>query len=188
MKRAYTAGGSGHHTLPACPVMIKTIILSLLTVSCLALLAGCGREPSGIAVSDGAVSEVEYASLEELEAAAELVVVGTPTGLEGFKTTAISTMATISVEEVLKGEPLETLVVVQEGGEAQNEVTPPPEEFPLLETGKRYLLYLNGDYIRDGETCYTVVGGYQGVAVDSGGEWTALSAANGLFPYEGTEG
>ena len=53
---------------------------------------------------------------------------------------------------------------------------------PYLEVGKTYLLYLNDDYIHDGETLYTVVGGYQGVAVDTDGEWTALSEANGLWP------
>ena len=163
--------------------MIKKLLyLSLLSIPSLLLLAGCQQEPSGIAVSDGTVDQSQYSSIQELESAADLIVVGTPTELEGFKTDAISTMETVEVDEVLKGEPPETLVVVQEGGEAQNEITPPPEEFPLLEVGKTYLLYLNDDYIHDGETLYTVVGGYQGVAVDTDGEWTALSEANGLWP------
>ena len=91
-------------------------------------------------------------------------------------------MVTIEVEEVLKGTPPEKLILFQYGGEYQNEICMPPEEFPLLEVGKTYLLYLNDDYIHDGETLYTVVGGYQGVAVDTDGEWTALSEANGIWP------
>ena len=161
--------------------MRKIMLLGMAGLAA-AMLWGCQQEPSGIAVSDGTVTQSQYSSVEEIESAADLVVVGTPTELEGFKTDAISTMVTVAVDEVLKGEPPETLVVVQEGGEAQNEVTPPPEEFPLLEVGKTYLLYLNDDYIHDGETLYTVVGGYQGVAVDTDGEWTALSETNRLWP------
>ena len=71
-------------------------------------------------------------------------------------------MVTIEVEEVLKGTPPEKLILFQYGGEYQNEICMPPEEFPLLEVGKTYLLYLNDDYIHDGETLYTVVGGYRG--------------------------
>ena len=139
--------------------MRKIMLLGMAGLAA-AMLWGCQQEPSGIAVSDGTVTQSQYSSVSEMS----------------------EYHIPIMVDEVLKGEPPETLVVVQEGGEAQNEITPPPEEFPLLEVGKTYLLYLNDDYIHDGETLYTVVGGYQGVAVDTDGEWTALSETNRLWP------
>ena len=149
-----------------------------------AMLWGCGQKTEPI-MSSVAMSWAgpTYETIDELEAASDLAVIGTPVEIEGFRTTSVSSMVTIKVEEALKGTPPEKLILFQYGGEYQNEICTPPEEFPLMEIGKTYLLYLNDDYIHDGETLYTVVGGYQGVAVDTDGEWTALSAANKLFPY-----
>ena len=163
--------------------MRKIMLLGMAGLAA-AMLWGCGQKDEPI-MSSVAMSWAgpTYETVEELEDDSDLAVIGTPVEIEGFRTTSVSSMVTIEVEEVLKGTPPEKLILFQYGGEYQNEICMPPEEFPLLEVGKTYLLYLNDDYIHDGETLYTVVGGYQGVAVDTDGEWTALSEANGLWPF-----
>ena len=100
----------------------------------------------------------EYGSEEEMEADADLVLTGTVAGSSAHNTSGgYGSLVRIDVDEVLEGESEDAVLVFQYG----NDEVAPPDEFPLMQPGEQYKLYLYAD--EDGGF-YRVVGGYQGAS------------------------
>ncbi len=123
-----------------------------------------------------------YDNLEDMQSASDLVVLGTPTSIEGAKGIGIVSYVTIQIDETIKGEHLDSIILYQYGGTYKNETTLPPSELPLLEVGEQYLLYLKKSIKTEREDWYYMIsGGYQGVAKNKDGDFLALTEANTLF-------
>ena len=82
--------------------MRKIMLLGMAGLAA-AMLWGCGQKDEPI-MSSVAMSWAgpTYETVEELEDDSDLAVIGTPVEIEGFRTTSVSSMVTIEVEEVLK--------------------------------------------------------------------------------------
>lgn len=125
-----------------------------------------------------------YASVDELQAAADLAVVARVSDVvaEGPDLVVPEIPATVfrlAVERTLKGAPGPTILVVQTGGLLHGTHFM-MEGDPLMRSGDRYLLYLarvpSGPYVeRYGTDVYFVLGGPDGrFAVAPSGQLTPL--------------
>ena len=144
--------------------MAKKKIISVGVVA-LAVLAGGYCLYSLLHIGDGQSSEIsitqtidwhdfDYQSEEDMAADADLVITGTVASTEAYSTdTGEGSLVEIAVDSVLQGDAADSVTVFQYG----NAEVAPPDEFPLMQPGERYRLYLyaDGDY-------YRVVGGYLG--------------------------
>lgn len=100
----------------------------------------------------------EYGSEEEMAADSDLVLTGTVAGSSAHNTSGgYGSLVRIDVDEVLQGESEEAILVFQYG----NDEVAPPDEFPLMQPGEQYKLYLYAD---ETGSFYRVVGGYQGAS------------------------
>ena len=98
----------------------------------------------------------EYGSVEEMVADADLVLSGTVAGSSAHNTSGgYGSLVRIDVDEVLEWESEDAVLVFQYG----NDEVAPPDEFPLMQPGEQYKLYLYAD---ETGSFYRVVGGYQG--------------------------
>ncbi len=146
------------------------------------LFSGCGEKEMIYSSIEMSWAGPVYDDLESMQADSELVILGTPTAIEGSRGIDIISLVTIQVDEIIKGEPIDSIVLYQYGGTYRNEITLPPEEFPLLEVGQQYLLYVNKTIrTNSGEWYYMVTGGFQGVARHQDDKFIALVEANHLF-------
>lgn len=102
--------------------------------------------------------DFDYQSEEDMAADSDLVLTGTVVSTEAYSTdTGEGSLVTLTVDSVLQGDAADSVIVFQYG----NDEVAPPDEFPLMQPGERYKLYLCAD--EDGGF-YRVVGGYQGAS------------------------
>ena len=146
-----------------CQVMksdrVKYILICLLV---LAGMVGCGSEPEAPATqttptqsSSGIVVQMTE---EELTAQAELILVGHVTDVSCYEEGEgnIYTEVTISVEQKLKGEAGEEVVVRVAGGKVgEREMW--VEDTPTFKMGERVVVFLE-----ESGGIFRVVGGFQG--------------------------
>lgn len=102
--------------------------------------------------------DFDYQSEEDMAADADLVLTGTVVSTEAYSTdTGEGSLVELSVDSVQQGDAVDSVTVFQYG----NDEVAPPDEFPLMQPGEQYKLYLYAD-----ETggFYRVVGGYQGAS------------------------
>ena len=136
------------------------VLVILLAVFCFYSLLHLGDgQSSETAVAQSICwSGPGYSSEEEMAADSDLVLTGTVAGSSTHNTSGgYGSLVRIDVDEVLEGECEDAVLVFQYG----NDEVAPPDEFPLMQPGEQYKLYLYAD--EDGGF-YRVVGGYQGAS------------------------
>ena len=102
--------------------------------------------------------DFDYQSEEDMAADADLVLTGTVVSTEAYSTdTGEGSLVELSVDSVQQGDAVDSVTVFQYG----NDEVAPPDEFPLMQPGERYKLYLYAD---ETGSFYRVVGGYQGAS------------------------
>jgi len=140
----------------------NTVVLLIPSLIALSLIPGCvGQEPLEIPPSGGGSGAVEKLTLEELTARADLIVLGTVTDLTSQWTTdhkSIYTLATLLVEELIKGESSEGEIVIMIPGGTAEGVTQSMENAASFRVSERAVVFLE----QGGDTTFSVVGGFQG--------------------------
>ncbi len=102
--------------------------------------------------------DFDYQSEEDMAADADLVLTGTVVSTEAYSTdTGEGSLVELSVDSVQQGDAVDSVTVFQYG----NDEVAPPDEFPLMQPGEQYKLYLYAD---ETGSFYRVVGGYQGAS------------------------
>ena len=102
--------------------------------------------------------DFDYQSEEDMAADADLVLTGTVVSTEAYSTdTGEGSLVELSVDSVQQGDAVDSVTVFQYG----NGEVAPPDEFPLMQPGEQYKLYLYAD---ETGSFYRVVGGYQGAS------------------------
>ena len=102
--------------------------------------------------------DFDYQSEEDMAAGADLVLTGTVVSTEAYSTdTGEGSLVELSVDSVQQGDAVDSVTVFQYG----NDEVAPPDEFPLMQPGEQYKLYLYAD---ETGSFYRVVGGYQGAS------------------------
>ena len=102
--------------------------------------------------------DFDYQSEEDMAADADLVLTGTVVSTEAYSTdTGEGSLVELSVDSVQQGDAVDSVTVSQYG----NDEVAPPDEFPLMQPGEQYKLYLYAD---ETGSFYRVVGGYQGAS------------------------
>ena len=102
--------------------------------------------------------DFDYQSEEDMAADADLVLTGTVVSTEAYSTdTGEGSLVELSVDSVQQGDAVGSVTVFQYG----NDEVAPPDEFPLMQPGEQYKLYLYAD---ETGSFYRVVGGYQGAS------------------------
>lgn len=106
-------------------------------------------------VSSGMLIKME---ISDLTAKAELIIIGTVEDLTYQRDTGgnIFTLVTVSVEQILKGEAGENIVIRVPGGTVDGQ-TLISEDAPEFKPGERVVLFL-----QQHEATYSVLGGFQG--------------------------
>ncbi len=125
--------------------------------------------------SPESVGQAPRMTTEDLTRHSEFVVVGTCTGVESaWIDRILVTRATISVSEVIKGEPVSTVTVVLPGGVDANRKIPVAMTYPgapqIVPDEEVFLFLTNEDEFADG---YTISGYAQGklsVVTDTQGQ------------------
>ena len=145
----------------------KKVLLTAIAALVILLAAFCiysllhlgdGQTSETMAAQSICWSGPEYGSEEEMAADSDLVLTGTVAGSSAHNTSGgYGSLVRIDVDEVLEGESEDAVLVFQYG----NDEVAPPDEFPLMQPGEQYKLYLYAD--EDGGF-YRVVGGYQGAS------------------------
>lgn len=112
--------------------------------------------------------EEEFSDIESLIKNSELIVVAElDNELESYQPfegyTDTFTDATIKIEQVLKGNYVEPVIVSQYGGIRKDKKIEKYEDLPLMEKGKKYLLFLEKiKDTTDRNNKYQYIGGIQG--------------------------
>ena len=102
--------------------------------------------------------DFDYQSEEDMAADADLVLTGTVVSTEAYSNdTGEGSLVELSVDSVQQGDAVDSVTVFQYG----NDEVAPPDEFPLMQPGEQYKLYLYAD---ETGSFYRVVGGYQGAS------------------------
>lgn len=132
------------------------ILIFLIGAFCLYSLFQIGNSQSSEISTAQTIDwhNFDYKSEEEMATDADLVITGTVVSTTAYGTdTGEGSLVEIAVDLVLQGDAADSVTVFQYG----NSEVAPPEEFPLMQPGERYQLYLyqDGDFFR-------VVGGYLG--------------------------
>lgn len=106
---------------------------------------GSSQNTSHIVIGDASIAHT-YMSLNELKSASTLIVMGTVVGQKSSVGNhgIVYTVSTLRVERILLGKPTtsSTVQVRQQGGIAPDGTRWIVEDFPLLNIGSRYILYL----------------------------------------------
>ena len=145
----------------------KKVLLSAIAALVILLAAFCIY--SLLHLGDSQSSEIsitqtidwhdfDYQSEEDMAADADLVLTGTVVSTEAYSTdTGEGSLVELSVDSVQQGDAVDSVTVFQYG----NDEVAPPDEFPLMQPGEQYKLYLYAD---ETGSFYRVVGGYQGAS------------------------
>jgi hypothetical protein len=159
--------------------------------------AGTGPQPVATLIQTSITSDyaISYANLHELKAGADLVLLGTVTGIQGatylesFK--YVETTFTFRIEAVLGGKQQaqfassHVIPLQQAGGIAQGYQTTNQDE-PLMAVGERAFVFLH--YRPDGtlgSPTYETLGGPQGRFIASNGMVRGLHALPTMIPDAG---
>ena len=148
-------------------MMKKKVLLTAIAALVILLAAFCIY--SLLHLGDSQSSEIsitqtidwhdfDYQSEEDMAADADLVLTGTVVSTEAYSTdTGEGSLVELSVDSVQQGDAVDSVTVFQYG----NDEVAPPDEFPLMQPGEQYKLYLYAD---ETGSFYRVVGGYQGAS------------------------
>ena len=136
------------------------IFIALIGIFCLYSLFHIGDSQSSEISITQTIDwhDFDYQSEEDMAADADLVLTGTVVSTEAYSTdTGEGSLVELSVDSVQQGDAVDSVTVFQYG----NDEVAPPDEFPLMQPGERYKLYLYAD---ETGSFYRVVGGYQGAS------------------------
>ena len=154
-----------------CDHLKKQVLFATLVLTSVLLLVGCSSDNNAEPKrgSSTSVSWTEgYANVSEMEAAADIGIVGILSDSETeLRGNIVFTRNTVEVVAVHSGNVRvgDFVEVLQTGGEFGDISTPAFSEAPLMEANKEYAMFLketepNEEYGQ----YYLIAGGYQGLA------------------------